>query len=486
MIRGMAQPIEPVPSDHILADPNFDTRLRDADPSALPKQQSLFPPDELVVPATVREMTKAVSAIHAVPTKPEYDLTLNGRRLFDALIVVAQLECRGREDDLIEKVKLYRASPMFEVRLARLAEIAGIPGKNFVRLYAELDHLYEMDFAWNVVSEDKSVEWEMRAHFLSLLGHGKNFKKGYVRFAFDAEVLKMVLEPSCWAKLSLEIMSGLKTGASYALYQNAWRYIGTKNKVTATLPTHIWIELLVGKSRFVTEPEAGQRVVDYGEFKRRVLTDAIARVNSVTALTYLLELKEIRSGNRVAFLQFKFIAKSTLARNGEIPVQLGIPMMWPADIRASLESIGYTVIDIQDLAEAHSLEDICDAIKRLDVATQRMKEKGQRMQFPRQYLDGILRNMHAAEMTAKVEDEKAQAALKAEEARHAAEERRARYAEQFQAHQRHRFSDWLFDLDEWVRNGLIGEFLEQVDPITRNTVKGGYHCKRFWGSSAIA
>ena len=271
------------------------------------EQPSLFPPTEdLIVPDTLRSMRKAVSAIHATPLKEEHSHTLNSRRLFDAIIVLAQIDCRGREAGLIERVRNERISPLFEVRITDLARLAGIPGKNYKRIYEELERLFSMTLAWNLVGEDSEVAWSMKAHFLSMLGYGQGVKRGLIRFALEPSVLAIVLEPSQWATLSFQTMRGLGTNAAYGLYQATWRYLGTANKVTAALPTSTWIRLLVGESRFVKMVD-GQEIVNYGDFKRRILSDAIDRVNEVTALRYKLELKEYRSGNRISRLQFKFI-----------------------------------------------------------------------------------------------------------------------------------------------------------------------------------
>ena len=163
------------------------------------KQGVLFPDEDLVLPTSIREMRKSVSAIHAIPTKEEHAQTLNGRRVFDAIILLAQMQCRGREKEMVARLKSDRISPLFEVRVSDIAAIAGT-GTNQSRIYSELDKLFEAVFQWNVIGEDDQVEWEMKAHFFSLLGYGKNMKRGLIRFAFDASVLELFLEPTRWAK----------------------------------------------------------------------------------------------------------------------------------------------------------------------------------------------------------------------------------------------------------------------------------------------
>lgn len=450
-------------NDSLLADPNFEVRRHEADETGL--QGKLFPSDELIVPSTVRTLRKAVAAIHAVPTKAEHAQSLNGRRIFDACILLAQIDCRGREAEIIQRLKSDRISPLFEVRTSAIAQIAGIKGKNYERIYEELDKLYEMTLAWNVTAEDGSVQWEMRSHYFSLLAYGKNHKKGYVRFAYDASVLELILEPSVWTKLSLDTMWGLRTGAAYALYQNAFRYLGTQNKVTAALPTHVWVELLVGKSRYVSETEDGRVVVQYGDFKRRVLEDAIRRVNEAPALAYTLKLKELKSGNRVAKLQFEFEPKQQRT--------LDLPLTWPPDVVRVLEQLGYGRREIDDLSQAHSVEEVAETLTRLEASEKRQREKGKAIVSRRAYFEGILRRVAEGASAEQVDNEKLLEEIRIEEARKSAEARMNRLNAQFEKHQRERFASWLFQQTDEARRSLIKSFLAapETNQATRMLMK---------------
>lgn len=427
----------------------FDMRRRE------PEQQSLFSTQDLIVPESLARMKKAVCAIHATPVKAEHNQGLNSRRLFDACIMVAQIHCRGRERELIERIRKDRISPMFEVRITELVRLAGIPGKNYERIYEELDKLYELSLNWNVVNEDNEVEWNMKAHFMSTLGHGKGLKRGLVRFAFDPSILEIVLEPSRWAMLSLQVMEDLKTAPSYALYQNAWRYIGTQNKVTAALPVTTWAELLIGKSRFVIEDDRGEKTMDnYGDFKRRVLLDAMRRVNAVTALTHTLELKEIKSGKRVTKLQFKFVPKDQPS--------LGIPLTWPDDLVKSLQSLGLTQNEIETLSEAHSYEVIAEALVILKAQEAKMRATNRIMGFPAKYFLGILANISGGAKADEIDSEKIAAEVQAEEARRAAEAREVRLKREFEEHQRSKFREWFFAQPEDARSQWANRFVAEA------------------------
>jgi plasmid replication initiation protein len=395
---------------------------------------------------------KAVGAIHVVPTKDNYSQSLNGRRLFDAFIVVAQMDAQNRGRDFIRKVREDRVSPLIRIRIGELCTLAGIPGLNYERVYKEIEKLHEVPLAWNVVNEVSEIEWRMHSHFLASYGIGESKYQGEICFSIDPSVLNIILEPSNWATLSLKAMEGLRTSASYALYQNAWRYINTSNKVTASLPTETWIELLVGKSSYVVDdPERGKLVVNYKDFKRRVLLNAIERVNAVSALSYTLELKEYKSGKRVSKIQFKFVPKQQVST--DLPVTLS------DDVVADLEKIGFSRLEIKNMSQAFSYEMISDAIERLRLAVIRQREAGRPIINKKSYFNGILNNINNGAIERDIEEAKLEAQAKVLETAKLAKEREERRREEFSKHQSDVFNKNFFGLDEEARTAVIEAFM---------------------------
>lgn len=438
-------------------DPDFDMRR------LAPEQRNLFPTEDLIVPESLQKMRKAVAAIHAVPKNPDDSQNLTNRRVFDGLIIVAQIHCRQRGREFIQRIRDERVSPLFEVRTSELSRLSGIPGKNYDRIIEECNRIYEMDFEWNIVGEDSEVIWENRARLLSSLGVGKNHKRGHIRFSMDPEMLILLLEPNIWASFSLSVMHDLGTSAAYALFQSAYRYINTNQKVTAALPTKTWIELLVGKNRYTKEVD-GKEVVNYGEFKRRVLNDAIEKVNDVPALTYKIELKEHRQGNRVARLQFKFIPKEPT---------LMLESSWPEDILNVLKSIGFDDKEIDDISQAHSSVVVADAICRLKDAEQRLKQQGKGLSGRKPYFLGILRNIAVGDD--EIDPEKLEAEVRAEMAEKAAEDRKRRMQEAYEEHRRKRFASWASTLSVSDRESLIAGYESSKDfnPVLGKSLKKG-------------
>lgn len=414
-------------------------------------QEPLFPTEDLIIPESLRNMRKAVSAIHTSPISSDHAQSLNSRRLFDACVLIAQIDFRKRGSQALERVRTERLSPIFETRITDLVRLAGIPGKNYERVYRELDQLFEMQLRWNIVGEGSDVEWEMKSHFLSSVGYGKGSKRGLIRFSMDPSILEIVLEPSNWATLSLQAMEGLGTAASYALYQNAWRYVNTNAKVTAALPVATWVELLVGQSNYVEDdPKEGKRVVRYGDFKRRILLDAIARVNEIPVLSYTLELKELKSGKRVSKLQFKFVPKTSHS--------LGMPLLWPAEIIKVLENIGFTSKEIEDLSQARSFEEVADSIIKLKAAETRLQTMGRTISSKKAYFNGILANVAAGASLDDIDHDRIAAEARAQEAQRADQVRQERLRETFATHAAQSFARELFLLPPEELKALLDQF----------------------------
>lgn len=432
------------PQDIDESNPDFVTRSHG-------EQPSLFATEDLIIPESIKGLRKAVSAIHAVPLKAEHNHTLNTRRLFDACILVAQLDFRKRGREQVERIRKERIAPLFETRVTDLARLASIPGKNFERLHDDLNKLFEMSLQWNIVGEDAEVAWEMKSHFLSSLGFGKGLNRGLIRFAIDPAILDIVLEPRHWATLSLEVLQGLGTPSSYALYQNAWRYVNTNAKVTAALPTETWIQLLVGPSRYVKDdPATGRVSINYGDFKRRVLTEAISRVNESQALNYTLELKEHLSGKRVSKLQFRFIPK----KQG----RLELPMNWPEEGLRVLANLGFSEANIADMSQSHSYEEVAESLARLKLADERLRAEGRPISSRKAYFTGILGNVSAGAGGADIDDARIESESRAQEAAKAARERQDRMLSAFTKHQGDVAIKRLFELDADRRVALFAEF----------------------------
>ena len=421
-----------------------------------PEQETLFPKEELVIPPAIQGFRKSVAIMHGFPIGSDAKESLNRLRVMDGLIIIAQIDFRQRGKAELERVVKDRLSPFFDFRIGELARIAGIPGKNYQRIWDELNGIYEQSYLWNAYGKDGSVEFEMKSRFLSALGPGVGRKTGMVRIAMDPSALAMVLDPGEWAAISIAAQSdkNLRSEPAYRLYQNTWRYVNTHHKVTAAMPTEAWIDLIAGKdNRFVTMVDGQRRATGYADFKRRVLLPAMARVNAVRALSYTLELKEHKSGNRVAKLQFNLIPKKQES--------LGLPLVWSEDTLDFITGCGFTEAEINDLSEANSYEEILETVARMRASMIRMKELKKKITSKKAYFRGTLANVVAGareDDAEKIEKESAKQQAEIE-----AEERRERVKELWEGHRKKRFREGLADLPSDQKSSLLDEFLKSEE-----------------------
>lgn len=411
--------------------------------------------DELQIPAGgIAQYRKGIAALHSVPINGEH--TLNSRRVMDAIVALVQLHYKRMPKQQREMLRELEASPMFRVTKGELRTMAGIASKSFNRVEEVLERLHDMKINWNVLGEGAEVQWEMKSRFLASWGRGVGVYEGQVCFSIDPRLQELILEPRLWVKLNLDVQKQLRTETSYALYQNAWRYIGTANKVTADFPVETWIELLTGPSRYVQTLPNGEKIaVDYSEWKSRFLKPAMAAINDVPALADALELVEKKSGLRVRRLQFKFVRK----RQGK----LDLPMTWPDPIVDALKSLGFLDDELADLAQGFSLDDVVDALGRFREAEKRKKANMQRISAPKAFFQGILAKVT---MQASLDDEELAAIekkAKAEEALARAKASQERASLEFSSFQTKRLAAAMEAISPEHKQTLLDAFEKSAD-----------------------
>lgn len=444
-------------------------------------QPSLFPSSELFVPSGgISQYRKGIAALHSVPVSRSH--TLNSRRVMDAIVALVQIHYKKLPRHQVETLREMSASPLFRVTKGELRKMAGIASKDFGRIEDVLELLHDMKINWNVQGEDQVVDWRMTSRFLASYGIGVGKRTANeVCFSIDPRVLELILEPALWIWLNLDVQHQLGTETSYALYQNAWRYIGTTNKVTADFPVENWIELLMGPSRYVQpdpKSHSGKRVVEYSEWKKRYLLPAMERVNNLPALAYTLELIETRSGLKVKRLQFRFIPKRQ--------VKLDLPMTWPEAIVDTLKGLGFSGEEIADLGQGFSLDDIIESMSRYRQAEERMRAKQQRISSPKAFYTGILTNVSSQ---AALDEEQLVALEKkarAAEAERLSKERQQRAQHDFTQWQTKRFIAAVGELSDERRAELIGAFEASADfKKARLLLTKGWESKSSYGAWTI-
>lgn len=420
-------------------------------------QHSLFPAGELLAPAGITKFKKGIAALHSLPVAGDKSHTLNSRRVMDAIAVLVQLDFRKRPKHQVELLREMDASPMFRVTKGELRKLAGIASKNFDRVENVLALLHDMKIMWNVMGEDSTIEWKMHSRFLASYGVGVGRYEDMVCFSIDPRVQNLILEPTLWVTLNLEIQHQLNTEASLALYQNAWRYIGTTNKVTGVFDTATWIELLMGNCRYVQLDPATKekRVVDYSEWKKRYLLPAMEKVNSVATLGHTLELLEVKSGLKVKRIQFKFVAKRQ--------AKLDLPLTWPDQVVQSLKHLSFTDDEAAELAQGFNLDEVVEALSRYREADERKRRQNQRITSPKAFFQAILSNVANQVAVDEAELEAVERRGRAEEAQKLSKERQARAELEFGQQQTKRMVEGLDGWPQERRLALIADFEASPD-----------------------
>ncbi|KVP96574.1 hypothetical protein WJ97_11855 [Burkholderia ubonensis] len=435
----------------------------------------LFPPDELLLPDALNSYRKPVVAIHAIPERRDVSMKLSARKLMEALPLAVQLNLRSRNKDeaqeLIRKIREDRATPLFEIRTKELARLAGLTVQNMERIHELLAEMVGFPFIWNVLGEDGHVEYEAVAPLLIRRDKGVGNKQGYTRFAFEPEILLWFLEPKMWANLSWAVMTSIGRSAgpgqeaAYGLYQNIWRYLGTSQKVTPAHDLATWIDLIIGPSRFVKLNAAGDKeVADYKDFKRRYLVPGLEILNAHHALNHTVEMKEEKSGRRVARLRFKFHEK----RQGSFEFPLG----WPPASLKYLEEIGFSEKDISTLSQLYLYEQVAEALKRLPAAEQRVRAKGSQVYSRKAFFSGILANVVKGEAQTAEEEARLLHEAQQRQQQEMEEQRMTALQGKFSAHQRGLITAGLQNLPTEERTTLIQEHLA-AKPEDRIMYKAG-------------
>lgn len=429
-----------------------------------PKYEELYVPE-----GGITRYKKGIAALHSIPVGGNH--TLNSRRVMDAIVAIVQLHFARMPKHQREMLRELEASPMFRVTKGELRHLAGIASKKFGRVEDVLDFLHEMRINWNIMGEDSKVEWQMTSRFLASWGKGVGKYDGQVCFSIDPRVLDLILEPAFYARLNLDIQRQLGTETSYALYQNAWRFIGTAHKVTTDYPVAYWIELLMGPCRYVQTRDGEKFVVDYSEWKARYLKPAIEKINSIAGLAHTLELVEKKVGNslKVKRLQFRFIPKQQ--------EKLDLPMTWPDPVLASLKSLGFEDSDVAELAQGFSLDEVVESLDRYRKAEAMKKSAGQRIGAPTAFFNGILSNVHSQAKFEAEEMEAIEKKARAEELERRSKEQQERASFEFGQFQTKRVMENFGFWPEERRAALWQAF-----SATPEYQKG----KLLWGSKGMA
>lgn len=224
---------------------------------------------------------KAVASLSMVPTAGK--ITVLGRKTWNVLLSIAQDQERMRS-----------ASDIFK---APLSQIAGGINFNSKNLEVIKDHFRSMvgtTVEWQSPTQGEGARWDvcgMLAHAALYVERGQT----WAEWSYASNMRAELLDPDVFAKLSLDIISQLRTLAAVALYESCSRYRAVGQ--TARKPWRWWAPVLLGRP----DDDRIQKL-EYRIFKRDTLRPALAEINAVTELD--VKVVETRQGRFVNDLQF--------------------------------------------------------------------------------------------------------------------------------------------------------------------------------------
>lgn len=207
---------------------------------------------------------------------------------------------------------------------------------------------------WQSPTRGEGSSWAVSG----LIGHAELRKvRGHVwlEWSYSVRLRQELLQPSIFAKLSLEIIAQLRSHGAIALYEICSRYREVGQ--TARQPWSWWRPVLSGK------PETDEtRRQEYRFFKRDVLKPALAEVNAVTDL--VVELVESRSGRFISDLQFKVSLRDAPEGGSERGGRAAEAM--DAALRDRLRDLGIDELTASQLQAEHGTELMQTCTEMLD------------------------------------------------------------------------------------------------------------------------
>lgn len=190
-------------------------------------------------------------------------------------------------------------------------EVFRIPLDRVVRGidFGSNDHKIVKDHLRSMVST--TVEWQSPTvgeatawNVCGLLAHAKLSKvrnQVWVEWSYAVNLRQELLQPSVFARLSLPIMSQLRTHAGLVLYEICTRYKDVGR--TSRQPWQWWWPVLTGRPAHELTDK-----IEYRIFKRDTLRTAIAEAAAIT--DFEPELVEYRKGRFISEIQFLIHRKS--------------------------------------------------------------------------------------------------------------------------------------------------------------------------------
>ena len=332
------------------------------DASSLSKRSDPAP----VGPADGSELRKPHEMIVLVPRAKR--VTLTGRRIYNALLQVAQSRLQAMGG-------MPPADFMFEAPLPAILRTTGSSGEDRTAAKRYLREMRGLEVDWESTAPGEGVKWRgfsMLSEVAIEIRHGEN----WVSWSYPPTLMAALKEPARWARIDLDILAKLGTYAALALYEICARYCDNPSGLTSRKPVQWWADAL-------SPTPAGSERREWRKFKNERVKDAIEEINRETDLE--VELIEHRQGRAVMEAQFAVRRRRPPARQREAG---GAPVDAHLALRA--ESLGVRESKLDGLLSEFGEAAVRD---KLDVLERRANDSRLRgVDNGYSYLRSLLRN----------------------------------------------------------------------------------------------
>ena len=320
------------------------------------------------------ELRKPHEMIVLVPRAKR--VTLTGRRIYNALLQVAQsrLQAMG---------SMPPADFMFEAPLPAILRTTGSSGEDRTAAKRYLREMRGLEVDWESTAPGEGVKWRgfsMLSEVAIEIRNGEN----WVSWSYPPSLMAALKEPARWARIDLDILAKLGTYAALALYEICARYRDNPSGLTSRKPVQWWADAL-------SPAPAGSERREWRKFKNERIKDAIDEINRETDLE--VELIEHRQGRAVVEAQFAVRRRRPTARLKPVD---GAPVDAHLVLRA--ESLGVRESKLDVLISEFGEAAVRD---QLDVLERRANDSRLRgVDNGHSYLRSLLRNDTGAASTA--------------------------------------------------------------------------------------
>ncbi|MDT7838527.1 replication initiation protein [Aquabacterium sp. OR-4] len=299
-------------------------------------------------------------------------VTLTGRRIYNALLQVAQSR-------LAVMSSMPPADYMFEAPLPAILRTTGSSGEDRTAAKRYLREMRGLEVDWESTAPGDGVKWRgfsMLSEVAIEIRHGEN----WVSWSYPPTLMAALKEPTRWARIDLDILAKLGTYAALALYEICARYRDNPSGVTSRKPVQWWADAL-------SAAPAGAERREWRKFKNERVKEAIDEINRETDLD--IELIEHREGRAVVEAQFAVRKKRTPTR---LPTREAAPV--DANLVLRAESLGVRESKLEGLINEFGEAAVRDKVEVLERRASNSRLRGVENAYS--YLRSLLRSDDSA------------------------------------------------------------------------------------------